>query len=397
LDGIDQFCHGLPIVDDYCLTMRIVIAPNAFKNSLDAAGVADAIKMGLEQSNLKCRLQCFPVGDGGDGTAELLINHFKGQTISAEAHDPLGRRITSSFGLIEEGRTAVIEMANASGLRLLQRNELDPLHATSYGTGELMMEALNKGVNKMILCIGGSATVDGAVGLLQALGFVFLNKNGEALAAVPESLVELESVDVSKADKRIRQCKITVLCDVENKLLGAEGAASVFGPQKGADADGVKKLESSLAKLRDVVFRQTGKDMAEMKHGGASGGIAAGLWAFLDVELVNGIDYFLSLTDFDKTLEATDLVITGEGSIDIQTLQGKGPFGVAKKAKEKGIPVIGFAGKIPLEAVGPLNQYFDVLLSINNEPAELSVALLNTKANLVRTAAEAGNLLSLRQ
>jgi glycerate 2-kinase len=377
--------------------MRIVIAPNAFKNSLDAAGVADAIKMGLEQSNLKCRLQCFPVGDGGDGTAELLINHFKGQTISAEAHDPLGRRITSSFGLIEEGRTAVIEMANASGLRLLQRNELDPLHATSYGTGELMMEALNKGVNKMILCIGGSATVDGAVGLLQALGFVFLNKNGEALAAVPESLVELESVDVSKADKRIRQCKITVLCDVENKLLGAEGAASVFGPQKGADADGVKKLESSLAKLRDVVFRQTGKDMAEMKHGGASGGIAAGLWAFLDVELVNGIDYFLSLTDFDKTLEATDLVITGEGSIDIQTLQGKGPFGVAKKAKEKGIPVIGFAGKIPLEAVGPLNQYFDVLLSINNEPAELSVALLNTKANLVRTAAEAGNLLSLRQ
>jgi glycerate 2-kinase len=377
--------------------MRIVIAPNAFKNSLDAAGVADAIKMGLEQSNLKCTLQCFPVGDGGDGTAELLINHFKGQTISAEVHDPLGRRVTSSFGLIDEGRTAVIEMANASGLRLLQGKELDPLHATSYGTGELMMEALNKGVNKMILCIGGSATVDGAVGLLQALGFVFLNKNGEALAAVPESLVELESVDVSKADKRIRQCKITVLCDVENKLLGAEGAASVFGPQKGADADGVKKLESSLAKLRDVVFRQTGKDMAEMKHGGASGGIAAGLWAFLDVELVNGIDYFLSLTDFDKTLEATDLVITGEGSIDIQTLQGKGPFGVAKKAKEKGIPVIGFAGKIPLEAVGPLNQYFDVLLSINNEPAELSVALLNTKANLVRTAAEAGNLLSLRQ
>jgi glycerate 2-kinase len=137
--------------------------------------------------------------------------------------------------------------------------------------------------------------------------------------------------------------------------------------------------------------------MAEMKHGGASGGIAAGLWAFLDVELVNGIDYFLSLTDFDKTSEATDLVITGEGSIDIQTLQGKGPFGVAKKAKEKGIPVIGLAGKIPLEAVGPLNQYFDVLLSINNEPTELSVALLYTKANLVRTAMEAGNLLSLRQ
>jgi glycerate 2-kinase len=374
--------------------MRIVIAPNAFKNSLDAAGVADAIKTGFEQSRLKCTLQCFPVGDGGDGTAELLINHLNGEIISAEVHDPLGRKISSSFGLIDEGRTAVIEMANASGLRLLQANELDPLHANSYGTGELMMEALNKGVDKIILCIGGSATVDGAAGLLQAVGFGFLGRNGQALTGIPESLVELDTIDFSKVDERIHDCKITVLCDVENKLLGSEGAANVFGPQKGAGADDVIKLESSLAKLREVVLQQTGKDMAEIKHGGASGGMAAGLAALLDVELVNGIDYFLSVTNFDKALENADLVITGEGCIDIQTLQGKGPFGVAKKAKEKRIAVIGLAGKVPLEPIGELNGYFDVLMSINHEPMEVSLAMLQTRGNLVRTARAVGNLLS---
>jgi glycerate 2-kinase len=374
--------------------MRIVIAPNAFKNSLDAAGVADAIKTGFEQSHLKCTLQCFPVGDGGDGTAELLINHLNGEIISAEVHDPLGRKISSSFGLIDEGRTAVIEMANASGLRLLQANELDPLHANSYGTGELMMEALNKGVDKIILCIGGSATVDGAAGLLQAVGFGFLGRNGQALTGIPESLVELDTIDFSKVDERIHDCKITVLCDVENKLLGSEGAARVFGPQKGAGADDVIKLESSLAKLREVVLQQTGKDMAEIKHGDASGGMAAGLAALLDVELVNGIDYFLSVTNFDKALENADLVITGEGCIDIQTLQGKGPLGVARKAKGMGIAVIGLAGKVPLESIGELNDYFDVLMSINHEPMEVSLAMLQTRGNLVRTARAVGNLLS---
>jgi glycerate 2-kinase len=256
------------------------------------------------------------------------------------------------------------------------------------------MEALNKGVDKIILCIGGSATVDGAAGLLQAVGFGFLGRNGQALTGIPESLVELDTIDFSKVDERIHDCKITVLCDVENKLLGSEGAANVFGPQKGAGADDVIKLESSLAKLREVVLQQTGKDMAEIKHGGASGGMAAGLAALLDVELVNGIDYFLSVTNFDKALENADLVITGEGCIDIQTLQGKGPLGVARKAKGMGIAVIGLAGKVPLEPIGELNGYFDVLMSINHEPMEVSLAMLQTRGNLVRTARAVGNLLS---
>ncbi|MFI5187610.1 MAG: glycerate kinase [Chitinophagales bacterium] len=377
--------------------MRILIAPNAFKNSLDAAAVANAIKKGLQQSNLKCTIQIFPVGDGGDGTAALLIQHYNGEMIPAAVHDPLGRKISSSFGLIDEGQTAVIEMANASGLKLLQSNELNPLRANSFGTGELMIDALNKKVTKMILCIGGSATVDGAAGIVQALGIHFLNRKGKELNNMPENLTQLYSIDFSRVDQRVMNCKIVVLCDVENVLLGKQGAAAVFGPQKGAAPAGVKKLEASLTKLRDVVLQQTGKDMASMRRGGAAGGIAAGLAALLNAELVNGIDYFLTMTNFDKALKLADLVITGEGSIDIQTLDGKGPFGVAKKAKEHKIPVIALGGKIPSKAVKSLERYFDMILSINPEPIALSTALLHTRANLIRTAEAIGHSLAMKK
>ena len=376
--------------------MRILVAPNAFKNSLAAADVAEAIRQGLEESKLQCTVDCFPVGDGGDGTAALILKYHNGSTISATVHDPLMRKISSSFGLMEEGKTAVIEMANASGLRLLQSNELDPLHTSSFGTGELIENAFDRGVNKIIMCIGGSATVDGAVGLLQALGFRFLDKDGKELTNMPETLINLEIIDFAGADKRIKQCKIIVLCDVENVLLGKEGAAVVFGPQKGAGPDDVKKLEASLTKLSNIIFKQTGKHISTIKSGGAAGGMAAGLAAFLNADLVNGIDYFLSLTKFDEALEGKDLVITGEGSIDMQTLHGKGPFGVARRAKQKEIPVIGLAGKIPVERIASLEQYFDVLLSINIEETGLSYALLQTKQNLKRTSKNIGDLLAER-
>jgi glycerate kinase len=376
--------------------MRILVAPNAFKNSLAAADVAEAIRAGLEESKLPCTVDCFPVGDGGDGTAELILGYYNGNTISATVHDPLMRKISSSFGLMEEGKTAVIEMANASGLRLLRSEELDPLRTSSFGTGELIKNVLDRGANKIIMCIGGSATVDGAVGLLQALGFRFLDKEGKELINMPETLVNLETIDLSIVDVRIKQCKVVVLCDVENVLLGKEGAAAVFGPQKGANPDDVEKLEASLTKLGNIIFKQTGQNIAAIKSGGAAGGMAAGLAAFLNADLVNGIDYFLSLTKFDNALAGKDLVITGEGSIDMQTLHGKGPFGVARRAKQKGLPVIGLAGKIPVERVVALEQYFDVLLSINMEETELSYALLQTKQNLKRTSKKIGDLLAER-
>jgi glycerate kinase len=375
--------------------MHILIAPNAFKNSLDAGSVAAAISEGLRQSNLNCTTKSFPVGDGGDGTGELIIQHCDGTILNAEVRDPLGRKIHSSFGLIDNGKTAVIEMADASGLRLLKETELDPLHATSSGTGELIKHALDNNINKIILCIGGSATVDGSTGILQALGFRFLNKKGNDLTSIPEELTELDTIDLSPVDKRIMNCELVVLCDVENVLLGKKGAAPVFGPQKGASPADIKKLEASLSKLKDVILKQTGKDISLIKHGGAAGGVAAGLAGLLNAQLVNGIDYFLSQTGFDKELGKADLVITGEGSIDIQTLQGKGPFGVAQGAKKKGIPVIGVAGKIPLEPSVDLQKYFDVLLSINHEAMELSEALQHTRSNLIRTAKAIGDMLAL--
>jgi len=376
--------------------MRILVAPNAFKNSLAAADVAEAVKIGLEESNLQCTVDCFPVGDGGDGTADLILKYYNGKIVFVTVHDPLMRKISSSFGLMEGEKTAVIEMANASGLKLLQLNELDPLHTTSFGTGELIKKSLDSGVKKIIMCIGGSATVDGATGSMRALGFRFLGKDGKELINTPETLVNLETIDFLGVDERIMQCKIIVLCDVENVLLGKEGAAAVFGPQKGASPDDVKKLDSSLAKLGNVILKQTGKDVSTIKSGGAAGGMAAGLAALLNADLVNGIDYFLSLTKFDQALENVDLVITGEGSIDEQTLQGKGPYGVARRAKQKGIPVIGLAGKIPFERIGPLEKYFDVLLSINNEETELSKALSQTRQNLKRTSKNIGDLLAGR-
>ncbi len=373
--------------------MHILIAPNAFKNSLGASAVATAIAEGLQQSKLNCSFECFPVGDGGDGTAALIIKKQNGTTHHVVVHDALGRKIDSSFGLIDDGNAAVIELADASGIKFLKPDELDPLHTSTFGTGELMKHALDKGISKIIMCIGGSATVDGATGILQALGIRFLNEN-KTLEGLPESLVNLTTIDLSNFDKRILDCELVILCDVKNKLLGENGAAKIFGPQKGAADEDVIILEKALTKFRDVALLDTGVDMAILEHGGAAGGVAAGLAAFCKAKLVNGIDHFLALTSFDEALQKADLVITGEGSIDAQTLEGKGPYGVALRAKEKNIQVIGVAGKVPLTIDIELQKYFDVLLPINNEPVEMGEAIKNTKDNLIRTGKVIGDLWS---
>jgi len=375
--------------------VHILISPNAFKNSLNAEDAANAISEGLMQSNLQCTFELFPIGDGGDGTADLIIKKRKGTLVTTAIHDPSGRSVNATFGLIDSGKTAMIEMANASGLRLLRSAQLNPLQATSFGTGEQIRIALDKGVKKIIIGMGGSATVDGGTGILQALGIRFLNQQEESLSNLPESLVNLSTIDVSGLDKRIFNCEIVIICDVDNALLGAEGAASIFGPQKGASPEEVIKLESSLKRFSEVTLQQTGRDISIVKYGGTAGGAAAGLYAFLKAKLVNGIDYFLQLTNFDKELERADLVITGEGSIDKQTLKGKGPFGVAERAKLKGVPVIALAGKVPLIEDADLHEYFDVLLSIGDGSFDVNSALAATSENLTRTSREIGNLLTL--
>ena len=371
--------------------MHILIAPNAFKNSLDAPEVANAIAEGLQLSNLSCTTERFPIADGGDGTAKLILERCQGSRILHEVHDPLGRKISSSFGLIEQGKTAVIEMADASGLRLLTSDERNPLIASSGGTGELIGTALDIGARKIIIAMGGSATVDGGCGILAALGMRFYDVSGKQLKAIPAELGDLFKADTSELDERLFETEIIILCDVANQVLGQQGAAAIYGPQKGASAVDVKSLDRFLENFVNVSLIQTGRNMDRIKYGGAAGGASAGLYAWLGAKLVNGIDYFLTLTNFDEALSRADLVITGEGSIDAQTLQGKGPFGVALRAKERGIPVIGMAGKVELDEEP--DKYFKELICINNTLAEWKDMLNNTKNNLVVAARVLGDKL----
>ncbi|GGB13185.1 glycerate kinase [Puia dinghuensis] len=358
--------------------MNILIAPNAFKNSLPADGAATAILLGLQQSRLHFTGECFPVGDGGDGTGDLLIKKLGGVVLEAPVRDPFGRERQATFGFIPASETAIIEMANASGIRLLKKTELDPLRALSTGTGDLIRAALDQNARHIIIGMGGSATVDGGAGILTALGVRFTD----------------EAIDTSGLDPRLAATELTILCDVDNPLLGPRGAAAVFGPQKGASPHAVQQLEANLQRLADNIYKTTGKDITTIPSGGTAGGAAAGLYGVLNASLVNGIEYFLQLTGFDDALQHSDLVITGEGSIDEQTLRGKAPFGVALHAKHAGIPVIGLAGKLPQNTTR-LDDYFDVLLSISRRLVPPAEAIKHTAANLTATSRALGNLLAL--
>ncbi len=377
--------------------MHIIIAPNAFKASLSALEAADRIAAGFEESRLQCRLTKFPIGDGGDGTAELIAKKRNAFTIRKTVHDPLGRIITANFGWIDKSKTAIIEMSEASGLRLLKKDELNPIKANTKGTGELIKAALDKGAKKIILGLGGSATVDGGSGLLSELGVRFLDEQERDIRDLPRGLVNLKSIDISGLDPLLKNCEIIVLCDVKNKLLGIKGAAAIFGPQKGADKKQVDLLENCLAQLNKITRKDLKVDMSSIIHGGAAGGVAAGLSAFLKAELASGIDYFLEIMGFKELLKDADLVITAEGSLDKQTLEGKGPAGVAKLAKEKKIPVLMLAGAVPLQPGIEMYKYFDAMLPIGHAAVSLEQAMQNTAADLTRTACEIGNILAIHK
>lgn len=402
---------------DHSRPMEILIAPNAFKNALPADRVAAAIQRGLARSRLPATFDIFPVGDGGDGTGDLLVQHLHGRKIPVAAHDPFGRSIKTYWALLggpargtgarrpKQGEPetapdtvkmscmAFVEMANATGLRLLRSDELDPLRASSAGTGELIVAALAHGAQTILIGLGGSATVDGGTGILRSLGARFLNANGQVLENLPADLVALDSIDSTRLHPRLAGAEIIVLCDVENPLIGPNGAAAEFGPQKGASPTAVQRLEAGLRQFATVVASQTGKDIAGIPRGGAAGGAAAGLHGLLSARLVSGIDYFLDITGFNAALDRSTLVITGEGSVDNQTLHGKAPFGVALRAQTRGIPVVAFTGKIASDTHA-LHRYFNEIILINPPEIELREALLTTAANLEVAAMEWANRLA---
>lgn len=375
--------------------LHLLIAPNAFKHSLDARQVAEALSEGFSKSRLDCSTTLFPIGDGGDGTCKLLCEKLEGKLVTTTVFGPLGTIIEASYCLVEDGKTAIIEMADASGIRLIKEEEQNPLQASSKGTGQLILHALeHHKVDQIILGMGGSATVDGGCGILYALGVRFFDKKGEELNPIPEQLQYLGRIDTSGLNKSILGIDIKILCDVENRLLGEEGAAHVFGPQKGASPEQVKVLDSFLRQLSDIVLQTTGKNMTDVVSGGTAGGAAAGMYALANAQLVNGIAYFLQKTGFEDVIKTADWLITGEGSLDEQTLLGKAPVGVASFAKQYGIPTVGIAGRVPLEPSSALLDMFDVLLPISHEAMPLTKALANTEQNLRRTAQALGNVLA---
>ena len=365
--------------------MRVLVAAGAFKQSLTAAEVCAAIARGLEQSGLGADIEQLPIADGGNGTLDAFLA-TGGERVTVSVLDPLRRPIQADYGLIGDGRTAVIEMALASGLELLTPAELNPLIATTFGTGQLMADAMERGVERIIIGLGGSATVDGGMGCLSALGLKLLDANGREISAGGGGLRELVTIDDSGMDERWKAVEIVIASDVENPTLGEKGAARIFGPQKGADAEMVELLEQNLRHCFTIVSEQVGVDVRTVKGGGAAGASAAGLMAFLSCRIVSGIDLVLEHNRFRDKLNDSALVITGEGQIDSQTLDGKGPLGVAKVAKAHGVPTIAIVGGMNIDDRALHEAGVQAAFSIVDRPMPLEQALENAE-DLVRRAA----------
>ncbi len=366
--------------------MKIVVAPDSFKESLSAMEVAQAIEKGFRAVFPDAQIEKIPMADGGEGTVQSLVDATGGKIITKEVTGPLGEKVTAFFGVLGDGKTAVIEMAAASGLHLVPMEKRNPLLTTTRGTGELILAALDEGVDHLIIGIGGSATNDGGSGMAQALGARLLDKDRNEIAPGGGSLDKLANIDISELDARLQNVKIEVACDVDNPLIGQDGASHVFGPQKGATPEMVEQLDQNLAHYATILARDLGKDVAHIPGAGAAGGLGAGLLAFLDAELKSGIDIVIAATDLEEKIKDADLVITGEGKIDSQTIHGKTPIGVAKAAKKFNIPVIAICGSIADDADVVHDHGIDVLFSSLMRITTLEEALESGASNVEKTA-----------
>ncbi|MEN9659296.1 MAG: hypothetical protein RL571_2761 [Pseudomonadota bacterium] len=362
--------------------MKIIIAPDSYKESLSALDVATQIEAGFREILPDAQYIKIPVADGGEGTVEALVAATGGRMMQQSVTGPLGECVSAFFGLSGDCQTAIIEMAAASGLTLIAPALRNPMLTTSYGTGELILAALDNGATHIILGIGGSATVDGGMGMIQALGGRFLTESGAALGFGAAGLGQLAQIDLSRLDPRIAECKIEVACDVDNPLTGEHGAAAVFGPQKGATPEMVKILDASLSHYARIIKEQIGVDIVAAKGAGAAGGMGAAALAFLNASLRPGVEIVLESVQFAALLQGADLVITGEGRMDSQTIHGKTPMGVAQMAKVFDIPVIGIAGCLSPD-VGVVHQHgIEAVFSVLNRAVSIEEALAHAAENV---------------
>ncbi|UCZ52832.1 glycerate kinase [Bacillus shivajii] len=326
--------------------MNIFIAPDSFKGSMSSIEAANAIHKGIERSSVSANIQTLPMADGGEGTVDALIHALDCEKVVEKSIDPLGRQIECYYAWNEKRKLAIIETAAASGITLLEEGELNPFKASTHGTGDLVKSALNKGAKEIVIGLGGSATVDGGTGFLQELGVKFLDENDNAVERVNGELSRIHEVDISGMDERLCEVKVTIASDVENPLLGSNGAVAVFGPQKGVEPDQLDLFERGMKKFADCTVQAMHKDYREHAGAGAAGGFGFALLSYLNAEMQNGFDLVAELTSMEEKIEWADLVISGEGKLDEQTFFGKGPMGVVRLAEEKNKRVILFAGSI---------------------------------------------------
>jgi len=378
---------------------KIVIAPDSFKESLTAARAAEAIERGFARVFPRARYECVPIADGGEGTVDALVAARDGTYVKKRVAGPLGARRQARYGLIDDGELAIVEMAAASGLELVPRAERDPLRASTYGTGELVRDALDRGVKRIIVGVGGSATNDGGVGLAQALGVTFLDARGRTLpnALGGTDLNRIARIDLSGLHEGVRRGRIRVACDVDNPLTGPKGASAVYGPQKGATPADVKRLDANLKHLADVVKRELGIDVARTPGAGAAGGLAYGLMAFTRARAVKGVDTILDLAGLKVAIAGADLVVTGEGRIDFQTAFGKAPAGVARWARRARVPVVAIGGAVSGDARGLFESGFHGLEASVTEICEVDTALKHAGRNLELAAERAARFIALGQ
>lgn len=376
--------------------MNILIAPDSFKDCMKAMDVAEALAIGLRKVIPDAEIRMLPMADGGEGTVESLIDALGGQIRSVGVYDPLMRKIPSFYGVSGDKSTAVIEMASASGLELLDQAERNPWITSTYGTGELILDALDQGCRKILLGIGGSATNDGGCGMAEALGVRFLDERGNPLPPGGGSLAGLKDLRMEDLDPRISECEIRVACDVTNPLTGPAGASFVYGPQKGADKKMVERLDQNLTHLAHLISEKLDLKVDQVPGAGAAGGLGAGLMAFLGARLVKGFDMVAEAVSLEKSIQWADLVITGEGRMDAQTRFGKTPMGVAKMAEIHGKPVIGVAGSLEEDATELYEEGFTLLLPIQEKPLNLAAAIDQAPLLLERSGERIARMLGIR-
>lgn len=375
--------------------MKVTIAIDSFKGSLSTFQAGQAAAQGVKRVFPDAQVAICPLADGGEGTVDAIIAATGGEMVSVAVHNPLGQRIRSSYGIIPHTKTAILEMSAAAGITLIDEKDRNPLHTTTYGVGELILDAISKGCRKFIVGIGGSATNDGGIGMLQALGFAFLDQNKQQVSFGAKGLKDIVEIKTDNVPKELKDCAFCVACDVKNPLCGENGCSAIYGPQKGATPQMIADMDRWLAHFAQLT-RQVLPDADETFPGtGAAGGLGYAFLSYLNASLASGIDLVMGETGLEKQIQDADIVVTGEGRLDGQSYMGKAPIGVARLAKKHGKPTIAFSGCVTEDAVACNEHGIDAFFPILRQPCSLQEAMNpdNAYKNLADTATQAFRLI----